>query len=364
MNNLAPFQDKTIDKIRENGGIFHTPAGHILCFPEEFGFCQGVKLAINRLQMKKSQESFRTIHLLGSMIHNPNVNAWFANHGVQISSPPEEEALLTDEFKAENTVYIIPAFGLSLRQQANIERNLPESSEIFDCTCPFVRNVWNIAKREASAGRAIFVHGNPVHQETRAIWSRACKYAKAAALIANPKEADALLIELNKKDAVPDYPASQLHNHKYLNQLKWTLVNQTTMLYYETEAIAEKLRTHCPTSPFSGNGTICSSTHKRQQAAEKLISGNSSMIFVLGGINSSNTIQLYKLAKKQKIVYFIQNPDDVSMDSVKHFDPIEGVWHKTEHWLKPDYQQIGILAGASCPDTQLSLLLKNISNFF
>src|SRR6185437_10119820 len=141
----------------------------------------------------------RRIFLLSEMIHNPQVNADLQARGVRFLQDTQGRQLVSfDELRAEDVV-IIPAFGTTLEIEKRL-REIGIHTERYNTTCPFVEKVWNRSSQIAGKQYTIVVHGKPGHEETRATFSHAAA------------------------------------------ETPTVVVNQTTMLASDTQAIADFLR--------------------------------------------------------------------------------------------------------------------------
>lgn len=360
MKTNDPFHDDDVTTLRETGGALTLASGRHLVLPGSFGFCQGVRHAVNLLHQTILQSGRRQIWLLGAMIHNQAVNEQFARRGARIIAENDLES--TFIAARPDDVFIVPAFGLPLDFDRRLRAFVSPPGKIVDATCPFVRRVWQAVSQAAAAGSAVIIHGQPSHQETTAIWSRAAASAAAVAIVPNPDRARQFAATTGTGDLLASYPAELLLNHNRLADAAWTLVNQTTMLGTDTAAVAEILRAASwHQAPLRVADTLCAATQARQDAAQALCRRPCDLIFVLGGTNSSNTTQLYRLAAGHATAFFLQTPDDLLANVVRHFNPATSSWKETRDWLSPSCRTIGILAGASCPDSELGNLIRKIT---
>ncbi|MDD4540356.1 MAG: hypothetical protein PHT80_15195, partial [Lentisphaeria bacterium] len=206
--------------------------------------------------------------------------------------------------------------------------------------------------------------------------------APAVAIVPSPAAARQLLDALPPTTPGAAYPPAWLLNADRLPHCDWVLVNQTTMLCRETEEVATILanaggNTEASDNSCASNGsnsctcakhhgaftmanTLCNATRARQAEAEKLCSQPCEVMLVLGGINSSNTTQLYRLAAKHTTTYYLQSPDDLDSHAIRHYLPNELQWRNNTHWLPPPPATIGILVGASCPDSEIAALIRKL----
>ncbi len=355
------FHDDLVSHLRDSHAPLPLPSGRLVLLPDSFGFCQGVRGAVTRLTRTVAENPGRRIWLLGMMIHNPAVNDGFIRQGVTLVPEPQLDALF--DHASPQDVFVVPAFGLPLDIDQRLHRFVQPPGCIVDTTCPFVRRVWQAVENGAKQGAAICIHGKPQHQETNAIWSRAAALAPAVAIIPTPEAATAFTAALNG-DADP-YPTQWLLHSERLHELDWVLVNQTTMRGDETRQVADIL-SNAPAHHGTciQADTLCRATRTRQQDAVNLCTQrNCDIILVLGGTDSSNTTQLYRLAAQNTTTYFIQSPDDIHSDQIRHFLPATHEWKTSSDWLPPSVRVIGILGGASCPDSEIGKLIRNLQLF-
>lgn len=351
------FASPLIDAIRNDGACMKFADGRVLHLPETFGFCTGVMRAVSKLVQTVQNGEERQIWLLGAMIHNPAVNMMFIRQGVKIADFSNLD--MAFEGFSPDDIFVIPAFGLPLEIDERL-RNFASSEQcIVDATCPFVRRVWEEVEKAGKMGNAVIIHGKFGHQETNAIWSRAVKSSRACALLTTPAEAEAFAKSPhNIKDAC-------VHNATLLPEMQWTLLNQTTMLSTETEQMADILE-HATWHKAAVKlaGTLCPATRKRQQAAAQLCDAGCGCIIVLGGTDSSNTTQLYRMAVERlgrEKCFFVHDADDIGELSVRHYDPIAHEWQESSNAIFWETEHIGVLTGASCPDSELEKLVKRIA---
>ncbi|MBR4676362.1 MAG: 4-hydroxy-3-methylbut-2-enyl diphosphate reductase [Victivallales bacterium] len=349
---VSRFSSELVNKVRENGGTIAISPDCTIMLPSTFGFCTGVNRAVTKLNdIVNGKHIARPIWLLGAMIHNPAVNEAFAKGGVQVSTCAEE----VFEKASPHDIFVIPAFGLPLELDKRLRGFVAAAENIVDATCPFVRRVWNAAEQAGKQGNAVIIHGKYGHQETYGIWSRAVNKAPACVLLSTVEEARVFAENLSVVEK------SRLFNPEKLAGCDWTLLNQTTMLSTETAEIAEilqKARWHRGKAFMAG--TLCPATRERQAAAQELCAKGCEVIIVLGGTDSSNTTQLYRMAVERigaEHCFFVQSELDLQTDSVRHFIPFERRWGSSMNEPILKARRIGVLAGASCPDSELERLL-------
>ncbi|HBM15274.1 MAG TPA: 4-hydroxy-3-methylbut-2-enyl diphosphate reductase [Lentisphaeria bacterium] len=313
-----------------------------LVLPEVFGFCGGVVRAINLMEETILQNCGKRIFLLGEIIHNQNVNDYFSSKGVTIIDYNKLESIFS--IASKNDIIVIPAFGIKKELEENIRS---EFSNVIDTTCNDVKKVWNFISSESAKGSNILIHGYPFHPEVEASISRASD--KSAVRV------------------IPDIFSAENFVKHNLTTSSYALANQTTMLYSETCEIESFLRRELEKKGVKLNAcqAICKATYMRQIAAEKLLSNQYiDMVFVVGGYDSSNTNNLYKLAKsKKQKTFYIKDDSSISSNfSIEYYIPSEKTIAKTDlNSFIPQIRKIAILAGASCPISLVEKVIRKLS---
>ncbi|MFN5134243.1 MAG: 4-hydroxy-3-methylbut-2-enyl diphosphate reductase [Chitinophagaceae bacterium] len=276
-----------------------------------FGFCYGVENAIEISFKTIEQNPGKRIFLLSEMIHNPQVNATLKEKGVNFLQDTDGKQLIPFEQLTKEDVVIIPAFGTTL----DIEQMLKEkgiATEQYNTTCPFVEKVWNRSEQIAQKGYSIVIHGKPKHEETRATFSHASSHT-ASVIVNDMKDA----VELGKY-ITGEKPVEQFYEEfKGLyskgfdvekDLQRFGVVNQTTQLASDTQAIAEYLKElmmkHYSLSETTigerfadTRDTLCYATNDNQTAVAGLLETEADIAIVLGGYNSSNTTHLVELCE-------------------------------------------------------------------
>jgi 4-hydroxy-3-methylbut-2-enyl diphosphate reductase len=269
--------------------------------PSHFGFCLGVKNAIERAYETLAENPGRRVFMLSELIHNPYVNEDLLRRGLRylqtdkghplksntgfqrgtgvpplgLSSPgvlpvgldsnttlqpaksppspkpptanPAPPDFLWDTLTPDDIV-IIPAFGATDDDKRRlIKKGLPVIQ--YDATCMLVEKVWKAARAFGREGYSIIIHGKHEHEETKATFSNARRHAPAL-IVRNLAEARILTGII----ADPDSPAARekftvafagKHTPGFdpcrdLDRI--AVVNQTTLLMNETLGIIEHLR--------------------------------------------------------------------------------------------------------------------------
>ena len=76
------YRSELVDRISEDGGVLELPGLH-LRLASAFGFCDGVKRAIEIAYATCRMFPDRRIWLIGEIIHNPEVNARLDEMGLR-----------------------------------------------------------------------------------------------------------------------------------------------------------------------------------------------------------------------------------------------------------------------------------------
>ncbi|MCB0712104.1 MAG: 4-hydroxy-3-methylbut-2-enyl diphosphate reductase [Ignavibacteriae bacterium] len=346
--------------------------------PRHFGFCYGVENAIEIAYRTVAEHSDKRVFLLSEMIHNPTVNADLLGMGVQfIMTTGGEQLVPWDELTSDDIV-IVPAFGTTLEIQEMLEeRGIDPYS--FDTTCPFVQKVWNRSEKIGESGHTVVVHGKPRHEETRATFSHSSQAAPT--VVVRDMEETELLIGI----ITGTYPIEKFEEWfggqssegfdpgRDLERIG--VVNQTTMLATETQAIADRLRRgmierygeESVDQHFADTrDTLCYATNENQTATIELIKSGGDIGIVVGGYNSSNTSHLVELCEEEMPTYFIKGPEEIlSEGTIRHFDLHSHVVVETNAWL-PEKRPLDILltSGASCPDALVDEVLLQLLGMF
>lgn len=345
-----------------------------------FGFCYGVENAIDIAFRTVEQNPGKRIFLLSEMIHNQQVNADLRERGVFFLQDTHGKQLFPFEELAKEDIVIIPAFGTTLL----IENKLREKGiaiEKYNTTCPFVEKVWNRSEQIAKKNYTIIIHGKPNHEETRATFSHASPHAPAL-IIQDMQEAIILGQYITGEKSVADFNTvfkdRYTENFDVVKDLKRIgVVNQTTMLASDTQAIAEYLKQVMITKYQLAPGqteqhfadtrdTLCYATNDNQSAVYGLLKTDAALAIVVGGYNSSNTSHLVELCEEKLPTYFINSEEKIiSVDKILHYNYHTKEEILTEEFLPKDQPvKILITSGASCPDALVENIIHKIVAFF
>jgi len=257
------------------------------------GFCFGVKKAVELAF--DTAGSGGKVYTYGPIIHNEEVTGLLERQGVGIVNSPDEVP--------DNSTVIIRSHGAPQEIYAALEE---KGARIVDATCPFVKNIHNIVKRESDKGSVILIIGNPGHAEVDGTigWCTGEPY------VINSKE---------DIESLPDFGDRTI-----------TVVSQTTYSLKKFQELVEIINNRYYNVCVCK--TICNATEERQKEAE-VIARDSDAMIVIGGKHSSNTQKLYEISKQYcKNTYYIQTLVDLDLAS---FESV---------------RRVGITAGASTPE--------------
>lgn len=343
-----------------------------------FGFCYGVENAIEIAYKTIEANPGKQIYLLSEMIHNPGVNNDLQNLGVKFLMDTSGKQLIDWTQLSKDDIVIIPAFGTTVE----IEQKLNEigiNPYHFNTTCPFVEKVWNRSEQLGSENYTIVIHGKHTHEETRATFSHS--KTKAASVIVRDIEETKLLASFIIGDKSEDefnktFSGRFSEGFDFKKDLqKIGVVNQTTMLATETQAIADLLKdtmikkygVEDIKNHFADTrDTLCYATNDNQEATYGLLKEKADFVIVVGGYNSSNTSHIVELCEEKLPTYFISSEEKILSDkSILHFDLRNHKEIETENYLPvKEVVDIILTSGASCPDAVVEAVLRKIHSFF
>lgn len=345
-----------------------------------FGFCYGVENAIEIAFSTIEENPGKRIFLLSEMIHNPQVNADLLERGVQFLQDTHGKQVIPFEALKKEDVVIIPAFGTTLAIEEKLNAiGIPIKQ--YNTTCPFVEKVWNRSEQIAKNKYTVVVHGKPTHEETRATFSHASRSAPTI-VIKDMKEAILLSKyitgEMEGIDFYKNFEGRYSDGfdvEKDLQQIG--VVNQTTMLASDTQAIADFLKqvmiqkynladTNTEERFADTRDTLCYATNDNQSAVYGLLETDADLAIIVGGYNSSNTTHLVELCEEKISTYFINSEEKIiAADTILHYNFHNGSEQVTKDFL-PQKSPVKILitSGASCPDALVEGVIMKLCSFF
>jgi 4-hydroxy-3-methylbut-2-en-1-yl diphosphate reductase len=343
-----------------------------------FGFCYGVENAIEIAFRTVEENPGKRIFLLSEMIHNPQVNADLQAHGIVFLQDTYGKQLIPFSAITSDDIVLIPAFGTTLEIEEKLKQ-IGIQTEKYNTTCPFVEKVWNRSEAIAKKDYTIIIHGKPTHEETRATFSHAASTAPSV-IVKDMAEAKELAKYITGEKPATDFYTE--FNNQYSDGFDVTrdlqrigVVNQTTMLASDTQAIADFLKeiiiqTYHPQNTeerfADTRDTLCYATNDNQTAVSGMLQTEADLAIVVGGYNSSNTSHLVELCEEKLPTYFINNDEKIiSAKEILHNN-----FHTKEEILTTDFLpskksvKILITSGASCPDALVEGVISKLADIY
>lgn len=270
---------------------------------QKCGFCQGVRNAITTAEKILAQE--KEVYSLGPIIHNQDVVQRLAKAGLKTVNSVED---------IESGSVLIRSHGAAPEQIAKLEQ---KGLKIVDATCVLVKRVQGIAKQLADDGYKVVIIGDENHPEVQAVMG--C----AGDVVVVADESDLQKLPENAKlGVVCQTTQSPEHFGKMLGAIGRRGFSQLKVI-----------------------NTLCKEAIKRQESAVQLCK-QVDIMFVLGGLESSNTRRLAELCKKvNQKTYHLEN------------------WKGLDKRLVFGKNVAGVTAGASTPDWIIAEFVGELEAF-
>jgi 4-hydroxy-3-methylbut-2-enyl diphosphate reductase len=266
---------------------------------KSYGFCFGVKRAV------EIAENSQNAVTLGPLIHNPlEIKRLGENYNVNYVNSIEE---IDENIKR----VIVRTHGIPKK---DLEELKNKNIEIIDATCPFVKKPQEIVEEMSKEGYDIVIFGDKNHPEIKGVMSYSVH--------------DRVFIVLN----IDELKRIKLKEHIA------TVAQTTRKLENYLEIVNYLIKNYKEVRVFN---TICNATFENQDAVKELAKEVDIMI-IIGGKNSSNTKQLYNIAKEFCESYLIENEDEIN-----------------PNWFK-NKELCGISAGASTPEWLVEKIISKI----
>lgn len=274
----------------------------IIQIDSDAGVCPGVRRAIRMAEDALSKGD--KIVAVGPLIHNRLENERLSTRGLEIAPQDEFEKNNHWAPKYTNVKYLIRTHGISPVLRNQFEE---KSCQIIDATCPKVRRSQRLIESFSQDGYQIVIVGKAAHPEVVALVGASLT---VPSVILKPEELGR--IDLNKKIMV---------------------IAQTTTNRQNFHTIIDYLRNN--TNELLVKDTICNAVSDRHQLLQTFAS-QFDVVFFVGGRNSSNTKELYKICRDVNINTYL-------IESYPEIDP---------QWLNKA-ERVGISGSASTPRWQL-----------
>jgi 4-hydroxy-3-methylbut-2-enyl diphosphate reductase len=372
----AAYHSALVDEVRA-GNYRHEKGRLTVHLAREFGFCYGVDRAVDYAYQAVARFPGRNVFLTGEIIHNPHVNDRLRANGIRFLSDAHERGRQL----GPDDVIILPAFGITVPEMADFSAR---GCTLVDTTCGSVLNVWKNVVRYAQDGFTAIIHGKVKHEETRATASQALKHPQGRYIVVLDREEAAIVCQYirhggDREAFLARFAGALSPGFNPDTDLdRVGCANQTTMLMSESLEIGEmvgaamrerhgdKVATH-----FRAFDTICSATQERQDAVEALLDTEAvDLMIVVGGYNSSNTVNLARICAARVRTYHIADPACLlSAGQIRHRpvgapSTVKADEVTTEGWLPATGRiVIGLTAGASTPNNIVGQVIETIERF-
>lgn len=265
---------------------------------EHTGFCSGVLRAVQDAQEVLKKDG--RLYCLGDIIHNRSVVNRLKRRGMVVVEDIESIP--------EGSSFVLRSHGLPVE---NIEQARQKRLKIYDMTCPRVKNIHHLVKKQTEEN--CFIIGNPKHPEVRAIVSLT--------------RGNAYVVE--KPDDLAGFDSLK---HAFV--VVQTTFNPSLFLEITQRIIFFSKETVV-------YNTLCEGLIKRQKEAVRIADGVD-LVIVVGGKNSSNTKTLYNIARQRKRAVHVESSDEINREMLK------------------DVQKVGIVSGASTPAEEVNRVVDTL----
>jgi len=266
---------------------------------KSYGFCFGVKRAVEIAESSKGAVT------LGPLIHNPlEIKRLNDEYNVKFIEN-------IDEIDKNIKKVIVRTHGIPKNELNKLKE---KEIEIIDATCPFVKKPQEIVEEMSKQGYDIVIFGDKNHPEIKGVMS----YSVHDRVFVVLDKEELFNIKLKEKVATVAQTTRKIQN--YLD-----IVNYLIKHYKEVRVF----------------NTICNATFENQEAVRDLAKEVDIMI-IIGGKNSSNTKQLYNIAKEYCDTYLVESEKEL----------------KKEWFLEK--KLCGISAGASTPEWLVENIISRI----
>ncbi len=268
---------------------------------KSYGFCFGVKRAVEIAEDSKNAVT------LGPLIHNPlEIERLSKNYNVKFVNS-------IDEIDENIKRVIVRTHGIPKNKYKEL---LEKNVEVIDATCPFVKKPQEIVEKMSKEEYDIVIFGDKNHPEIQGVKSYSVH--------------DRVYVVLD---------VSELKNLKLRDKI--ATVAQTTRKISDYLKITNYLiENYKEVRVFN---TICNATFENQDAVREL-SKEADIMIIVGGKNSSNTKQLFNIAKENAEAYLVESENEIKKE-----------------WFEGK-KLCGISAGASTPEWLVEKIISKIKD--
>jgi 4-hydroxy-3-methylbut-2-enyl diphosphate reductase len=262
------------------------------------GFCAGVDRAIQIVKQALA-ENGAPVYVRHEIVHNRHV---------------------VEELESMGAVFVkeldqVPEDGLVVFSAHGVPKSVPAEAKrrrllFADATCPLVSKVHREVERHHKAGLTVVLIGHAGHPEV-------------IGTMGQVPEGSVLLVE-----TVEDVAKLEVADPSRL-----AFSTQTTLSVQDTIDMVKALKERFPHIEGPRNEDICYATTNRQQAMAAIAKG-ADLTLVVGAPNSSNSMRLVEVAKREgsRRAQLIRNAWDIDWDSFN------------------DVRRMALSAGASAPE--------------
>ncbi len=295
------------------------------------GFCFGVRRAADSLESRLAHACpGERLMTLGQLIHNDTYMSRLRAAGVEVIDEADIPRVAREADAAAPVTVFIRAHGVKQSVCELLEAAHAKNPffDYVDCTCPYVKKLHRIAEDSSGEGRCFILMGAEKHPEVVGIMSHVRGEGHVFA------DADSL------GAALLNDGLGNLHKKVPI------LAAQTTFNLLEWEKSQKKIKNLCTNAEIFD--TICGVTSERQLDAARL-AGESDVMIVIGGRQSSNTAKLRDIcAERCPRTFMVEDAEEllrVMPEDIK---------------LIP-HLRVGIVAGASTPSDVIQEVYKTMS---
>lgn len=245
---------------------------------ETCGLCAGCKRAVDKtLEHVQNGES---VTLFKEIVHNKNVNNFLSGKGV----------IFVDEIEklTNSGIVILRAHG---EPKSTFDFLNAHNISYDDCTCPNVKNIHKQVESFNANGFKIIIIG---------------KYGKHSG---KPHPEIVGTIGWCKNEPILIEDIEDVKKLEDVSEKDFYLVCQTTFNAILVEDIISKVSKVLKNKNLIINKSICYAQRKINSDSAKL-AHESDLMIVVGGKNSSNSLELYKNLKSITNCIFIENIND------------------------------------------------------
>ncbi|MCI5840048.1 MAG: bifunctional 4-hydroxy-3-methylbut-2-enyl diphosphate reductase/30S ribosomal protein S1 [Peptoniphilaceae bacterium] len=272
---------------------------------ENLGFCFGVKNAVGKAYEALNNSKFKEVYCLGEIVHNKQQVEELEKLGMKTIDEEDIDTI-------ENSIIIVRAHGVADK----IKQKIQKKNKLVDGTCPVLLAIYKQIHLYEEKGYTTIIIGDKNHPEIKAMES----FSENSIIVTDEMQAKTIT-----------------------DRRKLFVVSQTTNKADFFNNISNIIRKN--NDDVVIKNTICNATRKRQSSCEELSKQVDCMV-VVGGFNSSNTNKLFQIADANcKMVFRIETVNDLPLQNLSNFNTI------------------GVIAGASTPDSVIEEVVGSMDNF-